>query len=97
MGNGSSPCQYIDSFDTARKAIDCATTLPLTVFIYNETLQQTFRPAAAERRESTAVLLSMPLPVLSSLCSALPTTLAVNVVCLSWNPAKLSHGWARTA
>ena len=27
---GSSPCQYID---TTRKAIDCATTLPLTVFI----------------------------------------------------------------
>jgi len=29
-GEGSSPCQY---FDTARKAIDCATILPLTVFI----------------------------------------------------------------
>ena len=29
-GKGSSPCQYID---TTRKAIDCATTLPLTVFI----------------------------------------------------------------
>jgi len=37
---GSSPCQYID---TTRKAIDCATTLPLTV-LYNETLQQTSRP-----------------------------------------------------
>ena len=30
QGEGSSPCQYID---TTRKAIDCATTLPLTVFI----------------------------------------------------------------
>jgi len=29
-GNGVTPCQYID---TTRKAIDCATTLPLTVFI----------------------------------------------------------------
>jgi len=27
---GSSPCQCVD---TTRKAIDCATTLPLTVFI----------------------------------------------------------------
>jgi len=27
---GSSPCQYID---TTGKSIDCATTLPLTVFI----------------------------------------------------------------
>jgi len=41
QGKGSSPCQYID---TTRKAIDCATTpLPLK-FLYNETLQQTFRP-----------------------------------------------------
>ena len=30
MRKGSSPCQYID---TTPKAIDCATTLPLTVFI----------------------------------------------------------------
>ena len=29
-GKGSSPCQYID---TTRKAIECTTTLPLTVFI----------------------------------------------------------------
>jgi len=29
-GKGSSPCQYID---TTRNAIDCATTLPLRVFI----------------------------------------------------------------
>ena len=28
-GNGATPCQYID---TTRKAIDCATTLSLTVF-----------------------------------------------------------------
>jgi len=28
--NGAIPCHYID---TTRKAIDCATTLPLTVFI----------------------------------------------------------------
>jgi len=42
-GKGSSPCRYID---TTRKAVDCATTLPLSVFnfLYNETLQQTFRP-----------------------------------------------------
>jgi len=39
QGNGATPSQYIDS---TRKAIDCATTLPLT-FLYNETLQQTFR------------------------------------------------------
>ena len=38
----ATPCQNID---TTRKAFDCATTLPLTVFIvYNETLQLTFRP-----------------------------------------------------
>ena len=30
QGKGSSPCQYID---TTGKAIDCAITLPLTVFI----------------------------------------------------------------
>ena len=30
QGNGATPCQYID---TTPKAIDCATTLPLTVFI----------------------------------------------------------------
>ena len=30
QGNGATPCQYID---TTRKAIDCATTLPLTVFM----------------------------------------------------------------
>jgi len=29
QGNGAIPCQYID---TTRKAIDCATTLPLTSF-----------------------------------------------------------------
>jgi len=29
-GKGATPCQHID---TTRKAIDCATTLPLTVFI----------------------------------------------------------------
>jgi len=40
QGNGATPCQYID---TTRKAIDCTTTLPLTV-LYNETMQQTFRP-----------------------------------------------------
>jgi len=42
QGNGATPCQYID---TTRKAIDCATTLPLRAweFLYNETLQQTFR------------------------------------------------------
>jgi len=31
QGNGSTPCQYID---TTRKAIDCTTSLPLTVFIW---------------------------------------------------------------
>jgi len=30
QGNGATPCQYID---TTRKVIDCATTVPLTVFI----------------------------------------------------------------
>jgi len=40
QGNGATPCKYID---TTRKAIDCATTLPLR-FLYNKTLQQTFRP-----------------------------------------------------
>ena len=30
QGKGSSPCQYID---TTRKAIECATTLPLTAVI----------------------------------------------------------------
>ena len=36
----SYPCQYID---TTRNAVDCATILRLT-FLYNESLQQTFRP-----------------------------------------------------
>ena len=31
QGEGVVPCQYID---TTRKAIDCAKTMPLTVFIY---------------------------------------------------------------
>ena len=39
QGNGATPCQCID---TTRKAIDCATTLPWE-FLYNETLEQTFR------------------------------------------------------
>ena len=39
QGEGVAPCQYID---ITRKAIDCATTLLL--FLYSETLQQTFRP-----------------------------------------------------
>ena len=30
QGNGATPCRYID---TTRKAIDCATTLPLTLYI----------------------------------------------------------------
>jgi len=30
QGNGAIPCKYID---TTRKATDCATALPLTVFI----------------------------------------------------------------
>jgi len=30
QGNGATPCQYVD---TTRKATDCATTLPLRVFI----------------------------------------------------------------
>ena len=30
QGNGATPCQCID---TTRNAVDCATTLPLTVFI----------------------------------------------------------------
>ena len=33
QGNGATPCQYIKLIDTTRKAVDCATTLPLTVFI----------------------------------------------------------------
>jgi len=42
QGEGVVPCQCID---TTRKAIDCATTLMLTVFIqYSETLPQTSRP-----------------------------------------------------
>jgi len=40
QGKGSYSCQHID---TTRKAIDCDTTL-LPTFLYNETLQQTFRP-----------------------------------------------------
>jgi len=39
QGEGVVPCQYIN---TTRKAIDCAKTLPRE-FLYNETLQQTFR------------------------------------------------------
>jgi len=48
-GKGSSPCQYID---TTRNAIDCATTLPPT-FLYNETLQQTFRPVFEIAQKTT--------------------------------------------
>ena len=44
---GSSPCQYID---TTRKAMDCGTTLLLTVS-YDETLQQTFRPLLSKLYE----------------------------------------------
>jgi len=45
QGKGSSPCQYIY---TTRKAIDCAIILPLTFFLYIETLQQTFRPVLSQ-------------------------------------------------
>jgi len=47
-------CQYID---TTRKAIDCATTLPLTV-LYNETLQQILHPLLSklsQRRQTYVV------------------------------------------
>jgi len=50
QGNGATPRQYID---ITRKAIDWATTLPLS-FLYNETLQQTFRhllSKLSERRQ----------------------------------------------
>jgi len=47
QGNGTTPCQYIDA---TPKPIDCATTLPLTVFIY-ETLQQTSRPLLSKLSE----------------------------------------------
>jgi len=47
QGKGATQCQYID---TTRKAIDCATTLLLTV-LYNETLQQTFRPLLSKLSE----------------------------------------------
>jgi len=40
QGEGVVPCQYID---TTRKAIDCA-TICRWQFLYNETLQQTYRP-----------------------------------------------------
>jgi len=33
QGNGATPAKYID---TIRKAIDCAKTLPLTIFIKQE-------------------------------------------------------------
>jgi len=41
QGNGATPCQYID---TTRKAILIALQLCRWQFLYNETLQQTFRP-----------------------------------------------------
>jgi len=50
--NGATSCQYID---TTRKAIDCATTLPLTD-LYNETLQQTFRPLLSKLSKKTTNL-----------------------------------------
>jgi len=39
QGNGATPCQYID---TTRKAIDCATALPLTAFISERELTFAF-------------------------------------------------------
>ena len=45
------PLSIIQAYiDTTRKAIDCATTLPLTV-LYNETLQQTSRPLLSKLYE----------------------------------------------
>ena len=52
IGNGATPCQYIDA---TRKAIDCATTLLLTA-LYNETLQQTFRSFIVEIVQKTTNL-----------------------------------------
>ena len=49
-------CQYID---TTRRAIDCATTLPLTVFVY-ETLQQTFRPLLSKLSKKRQISVIYP-------------------------------------
>ena len=56
QGNGATPCQNLD---TTRKATDCATTLPLTV-LYNETLQQTFRPLLSKLYERRQILVFDP-------------------------------------
>jgi len=56
QGKWSSPCQYID---TTRKAIDCATTLLMT-FLYNETLQQTFRPVLSKLSKKRQIQVLYP-------------------------------------
>jgi len=52
QGKESSPCQYID---TTQKAIDCGTTLPLTVFI-NETFAAEFSSFIVEIVQKTTNL-----------------------------------------
>ena len=51
QGNGATPCKYIH---TTWKAIDCTTTLLLTI-LYNETLQQTSRPLSSKLSERRQV------------------------------------------
>jgi len=57
QGNGATPWQYID---TTRRAIDCATTLPLIVCLYNETLQQTFRPLLSKLSKKRQISVIYP-------------------------------------
>jgi len=50
QGNGATPCQYIDTLE--RQLIDCATTLPLTVFSEREltfTFAICYRPSVVCR------------------------------------------------
>jgi len=53
QGKGANPCQYIDII---RKAIDCATTLPLTVFIQEGQHELIGQRAANFRRDLGATL-----------------------------------------
>ena len=55
QGNGATSCQYID---TTRKAIDCAITLPLTVFVIIELFSLALTVGALQGKTCQDSLLS---------------------------------------
>jgi len=79
QGKGSSPCQYID---TNRKAIDCATTLPLTVSAF--TFAVCYRPSVC-LSSVTFVRPTQAVQIFGNISTALGT------LAIQWHPLKISR------